>query len=45
MKQLLEKGKSIINSVTDKVTDEFTSGISVVTEVINGLPIFVSSES
>ncbi|MGH1543902.1 MAG: hypothetical protein ACRBHB_26120 [Arenicella sp.] len=44
MKELFKKGKDVLNSATDKLSVEMESGMSIVKDVINGLPIFVSFE-
>lgn len=45
MKKLLNKGKNIFSSVSDIVTEELTAGLSLVKEVVSGLPVFISSEN
>jgi len=44
MKTFLKKGLSAVRSITDKATEEITSGCSIIKEKVNGLPIFVSAE-
>lgn len=44
MKHLIDKGKTVINSVTERVSEELIHGLSLVKEVVNGLPVFISSE-
>ncbi len=44
MKNILDKGKELVGDLTDTLGTQFTNGLSVMTEVVNGLPIFVSSE-
>jgi hypothetical protein len=44
MKKFLDKGKGLLSSVTNKVTEDFSAGFTVVKEMVNGLPIFVSLE-
>jgi len=44
MKSLLDKSKEIISSTADSVMSEFESGMKMVKEVVNGLPVFVSFE-
>jgi len=44
MKNIFSKGKEIFGAVTEKVSTEISQGFSVVSEVVNGLPIFISSE-
>ena len=43
MKEFLGKGKGALTAAMEKVADEWKSGLSVISEVINGLPIFMSS--
>ncbi len=45
MKDYLKKGVEVLRSVGDRVGDELSSGLSLVKERVDGLPIFVSSES
>jgi len=44
MKSIFQKGKELVSSVADKVSSELDQGFSLVSEVVDGLPIFVSSE-
>jgi len=44
MQNFLKKGMDAVRSVTDKATEELSSGYSIVKEKVNGLPIFVSAE-
>ena len=47
-KATLEQGKQALSNATDtvtnKVTSEFKNGLSIVKEVVNGLPVFASLE-
>lgn len=45
MKKLLEKGMSSVNSVAEKAISELSSKVTLVKELVNGLPIFVSQEA
>lgn len=45
MQNFFKKGMDAVRSVTDKATEELTSGYSIVKEKVNGLPIFVSAET
>lgn len=44
MTNLLDKGKKILSSTADAVLNEFESGMKMVKEVVNGLPVFISFE-
>jgi hypothetical protein len=44
MKDFLNKGKKMFGSMTDKVSEELTTRFALVKEVVNGLPVFVSSQ-
>jgi hypothetical protein len=44
MKEFIEKGKQILSSTADGVVTKFESGLQVIQEVVNGLPVYTSFE-
>lgn len=44
MKYFLDKGKTLITSTADKLTEELDTRFSSIKQIVNGLPIFVSLE-
>ncbi|WP_039989382.1 hypothetical protein [Paraglaciecola arctica] len=44
MKELFTKAKQVVSSKLDIIVSELDSGMKMVKEVVNGLPIFVSLE-
>ena len=45
MKEVFDKGKALFGSVAEKVTAEVGERVSMFSETVNGLPIFVSKEA
>ncbi len=45
MKELIEKSIETVRSASDKASNEISAGFILIKEKINGLPIFVSSET
>lgn len=44
MKTYIEQGKQVLNLLTVKTAQEFSSGLRVVKDVVSGLPVWVSLE-
>ena len=44
MKDLFEKSLNLVSSAKDTVSNEIISSLSFVTEMVNKLPVFISSE-
>ncbi|GDY28008.1 hypothetical protein AHAT_38980 [Agarivorans sp. Toyoura001] len=44
MNKIFDKSKSALSTATDKIREEFDSGIKIVRDVVNGLPVIVSLE-